>query len=63
MAGKPSGVPMPGYSVLLVSDRLKKFPEEVEQMDEYWFNRWLLFIEAEGIANKREAEKARRQRK
>lgn len=62
MEGKPAArsEPMPDYSILLLSDRLKQMPEEIEQMDAYWFNRWMKFIEAENIVNKRQAAELQR---
>ena len=32
--------------------KLNKLPDEVEQMDAFWFNRMLLYMQAESLADK-----------
>jgi len=38
-----------GFLVLTLSERLGQMPEQIEQMDQYWFDRWIVYLEGESI--------------
>lgn len=48
--------------MLLVAERYGRAPEEVEQWDEYWFNRAVEYLEGEGLHYAKEKPTQRKKR-
>lgn len=42
------------FDILQVAEHYHVLPDEVEQMDNYWFNRTLINLRAKNEANKKE---------
>jgi hypothetical protein len=50
--GKDGGKAPPGAQIIQMALLLHKLPEEIEQMDVFWFNRMAIWMEAEAAGEK-----------
>lgn len=50
--GKEGGTPPPGAQIIQLAIMLHKLPEEIENMDAYWFNRLVIWQQSDTAANK-----------
>lgn len=50
--GLEAGQPPPGAQIIQLAVMLNKLPEEIENMDAYWFNRLVIWQQAEAQSNK-----------
>lgn len=60
---KSGGTPPPGYTVMMLAKEYHCLPQDIEQMDTYWYDRMVALMQAESRYSNRQIREQERNRR